>query len=471
MPKRNLAWILIIVMIALLMWQLPQTIAERDSVLRQFGPLVDASTQIRRRFVKSIDDGKLVRAANEAGIRAMIEDLHDPHAIYLNEEEYRTFKQRTEGRYDGIGIEVWVRDKGLEVLSREPDSPAMRAGILPGDIITRIDDMPTAGLTAGEAERLLYGPPETEIELTLVRPGATEKGPIQLRLFRSEIDLDPVRGWSRSVLGGWRFLLDPQRGIAYIRLTKFAPDVDDRLDEEVMRLQRGTLQGLILDLRDNTGGLLDSAREVADRFLDDGLLVRVSGRKTDEKRWFAKREGSYPQMPVVVLVNGETASAAEIVAGALRDHKRAVVVGERTYGKGSVQEVIELDRNAGAIKLTTAHYYLPNGECIQKTPNAQRAGTWGVEPNVKIPLSPDERIRLVEVRRAISRESIAPGESGADEEPESSGSFEEHDRGEAAKKLLDVDSQLRWALEHLQKRLKPIQPPPSSEDGMSETIS
>ncbi len=470
MPKRNLAWILIIVMIALLMWQLPQTIAERDSVLRQFGPLVDASTQIRRRYVRSIDDAELVKAANEAGIRAMIHDLRDPHALYLNEKEYRTFKQRTEGRYDGIGVEVWVRDQGLEVLSRAPDSPAMRAGILPGDLITRIDDVSTTGLTAVEAEHLLYGPPDTEIELTLIRPGSIDKEPIHLRLFRSEIDLDPVRGWSRSVLGGWRYLLDVRRGIAYVRLTKFAPDVDERLDEEVMRLQRRNLQGLILDLRDNTGGLLDSAREVADRFLDDGLLVRVSGRKTDEKRWFAKREGSYPHMPVVVLVNGETASAAEIVAGALRDHKRAVIVGERTYGKGSVQEVIELNRNAGAIKLTTAHYYLPNGECIQKTPAAATNGTWGVEPNVEIPLSAEERTHLVEVRRAITRETISAGKISADEAPESSGTFEEHDRRQAAERLLQVDSQLRWALEHLKKRLKPIQPPPSADDSESDTI-
>ena len=189
-------------------------------------------------------------------------------------------------------------------------------------------------------------------------------------------------------------MLDPELGIAYIRLIKFSPDVDERLDEEINRLRRQDLRGLVLDLRNNPGGLLDSAREVADKFLEGAvLIVRTAGRRSDEKQWFAMREGTYPHFPITVLINGSTASAAEIVAGALGDHQRAVVIGERSYGKGSVQEVVELENHGGAIKLTTAYYYLPNGRCIQRTMKSIQDGTWGVMPNLLVNLTAAQRAK------------------------------------------------------------------------------
>lgn len=454
MPKRNLAWILIVVVIALLMWQLPQTIARRDSVLKAFGALVDARAQIQKRYVDSVDEGKLVDTAVDAGIRAMIRDLDDPHAVYLNASDYKRFQERTDGRYGGIGVEVWVSESGLEVLSREPNSPAIRAEILPGDIITHIDGESTRGASLATVANMMHGPPDTEITLTVFTPAKSEQKikPREITLYRVLIKLDPVHGWSRTRSGGWRFVLDPDMKIGYIRLVKFTPDVASRLDQEIDLLLRDNLRGLVLDLRENTGGLLDSAREVADKFLDWGLIVRTSGRKADEKQWFAMREGTYPKFPLVVLVNGSTASAAEIVAGALRDHQRAVLVGERTYGKGSVQEVVELNDNNGAIKLTTAYYYLPSGQCIHRAAKPKQSVTWGVEPNLTVELTEAQKAQWLAVWRDIGRE-VVEGETESDPTTTMSASMEEPWAREAAKALLDADPQLRKAVEYLQEQL------------------
>jgi carboxyl-terminal processing protease len=468
MPKRNLAWILVITMITVIMWQMPQIIAGRDAVYRAFGPLVDARSQIRKRYVDDINDNQLTGAAVDAGIKAMVEQLDDVHAVYMNETDYARFKNRTDGVFGGIGVDVWPAESGLEVLSRAPNSPASAAGILPGDIITHIDGRPTNKVPLVDAvNNLLNGPPETRVTLTLTRPSdGPQSPPRQVIVERAVIHVDPIRGWSRGPTGGWRFMLDPERGIGYIRLTKFTPDADGRLDAEVERLLRSNLRGLILDLRDNTGGLLDSAREVADRFLDNGLIVRTAGRRTDEKAWYAMRDGTYPDIPLVVLVNGFTASAAEIVAGALRDHHRAMIIGERTYGKGSVQEVVELDRHSGAIKLTTAYYYLPSGQCIHRTPRAVEEGQWGVVPNIPVNLSEKQRAKWQTAWREVGREPVNPPETS---QPTTTTTRPEPVDSEgaetlaAANALLGADLQLAKAVEFLRSRLpapttQPVKP-------------
>lgn len=469
MPKRNLAWIVIIAMIALLMWQLPQTIAGRDSVLKAFGALVDARAQIRKRYVNIVDDDVLISAAVDAGIRAMVRGLGDPHAVYLSEEQYVRFKQQTDGLYAGIGAAVWSTEAGLEVLSREPNSPAARAGLLPGEIITHIDGKPTAGIPLIEAvNNMLNGPLDTEVHLTILTPatlklaGNGQRDSLEetreITLYRAIIKIDPLEGWSRSAKGRWRFMLDPELGIGYIRLLRFSPDVDERLDEEINRLQRHDLRGLILDLRDNPGGLLDSAREVADKFLDGAvLIVRTAGRRSDEKRWFAMREGTYPHFPMTILINGSTASAAEIVAGALGDHQRAVIIGERSYGKGSVQEVVELENHGGAIKLTTAYYYLPSGRCIQRTEKTIQDGTWGVMPNLLVNLTAAQRAKSLTAWREIRRESpIHDGMMGSDEDvSDKSPATKKSSMPDTATHLLEADLQLKKAVEYLQDRLRP----------------
>ena len=452
MPKRNLAWILVIVIIVLLMWQMPQIIAGRDSVYKAFGPLVDVRSQIQRRYVDDVDDEELVDAAVHAGINAMVEFLDDPHAIYLDQRAYERFKKRTDGVFGGVGVDVWATGQGLEVLSREPRSPAAEAGIQPGDVITHVDGESVCFVSLVDAvNNMLNGTPGTEVTLTVITPGAA--APREVTVRRAVIHLDPVRGWSRDSGGGWLYVLDPEARIAYIRLTKFTQDVDERLDKQIDQLIERRVRGLVLDLRENTGGLLNSAIEVADRFLDSGLIVSTRGRKTDPKQWFATHDIAYPRLPMAVLINGSTASAAEIVAGALRDHGRAAIVGERSYGKGCVQEVVELNRQRGAIKLTTAYYYLPNGECIHKTAQAALDASWGVAPTIPVNLSESQRTRWLKMWRRIAR--LAPSESGtkpqATRPGDSSTSAEARD---AAAELLRADLQLQKAVEHLRDRIR-----------------
>lgn len=465
MPKRNLAWILMVAVIALLMWQLPQTIAVRDSIYEVFGPLVEVRAEIRKRYVENVADAKLVESAVNSGIRAMVKELHDPHALYLTRDEYERFRNQTDGLFGGVGVEVWATDQGLEVLSREPESPAARGGVLPGEVITHVDGQPTKGVPLVEAVNgMLNGSPGTEVVLTVLSRRVTEgPNPRDVRVRREIIRLDPVQGWSREPTGERRYMLDPAAGIGYLRLTKFTPDVADRMDAEVTLLLRQNLRGLILDLRDNTGGLFDSGIAVADRFLDQGLLVRQAGRGTDERQWYATREGTYPHFKLAVLINSSTASAAELVAGALRDHQRAAIIGERSYGKGCVQEVLPLQRGGGALKLTTAYYYLPSGQCIHKTPEALTSGKWGVEPTIPVKLSDEQRNRWLAARREVMRE-IMPLTSAPTTEA-SSESAAEADRLHDQQTLLADDPQLAEAVSYLSR------PSPSQEDEQtSETV-
>jgi carboxyl-terminal processing protease len=456
-PKRNLAWILVVAVIVMLMWLLPQTIAVRDSIYEAFGPLVEVRAEIRKRSVEDVDDAVLVDAAVDAGIKAMVDKLHDPRAVYLNRRQYDQFRKRTDGIIGGIGAEVWATDVGLEVLSREPNSPAANADVLPGEIITHIDGRPMAGVPLFEAVNMLNGPPGSEVTMTVMARngprGGVEGGPStrEVRLRREEIEVDPIRGWSRSPTGDWRFMLDPEARIGYIRLARFTVGVDEGMDARVNRLLRHELRGLVLDLRENPGGLFDSGIAVADRFLERGLLVRKRGRKTAPAEWYAMREGTYPRFEMAVLVNGSTASAAELVAGALRDHGRAAIVGERSYGKGSVQEVVELDRG-GALKLTTAYYYLPNGECIHRSSRAIEAGQWGVDPTLPVSLTDRQRERWRAAWREFAREVVSEDAATQPAAPPG-GSSEALEREAAARGLLDADLQLHKAVEYLRSRI------------------
>ena len=472
MPKRNLAWILVVVMIALLMWQLPQTIARRDSVSQAFGPLVDARAQIRRRYVHDVSDDQLISAAVGGGVQAMIDRLGDPYARYMNQAQYDRFQKRTEGIIGGIGVDVASTERGLEVLSVQRNSPAHHADIRPADLITEIDDRSTIGLPLTDAVNgYLNGPPGTHVALTVVtiEPAASgsDGRTRRVELRRAEIELDPVRGWYRAPDGGWHFMLDEELGIACIRLARFSANSAGRIDEVTDRLLRENLRGLILDLRDNPGGLRDSALDIADRFLDEGLIVRIRGRGSDAKQWFARRNGTYPPIPLAILINQSTASAAEIVAGALKDHQRAVLFGERSYGKGSVQEVIPLAPGSGAIKITTAYYFLPSGQCVQRTRETVESGTWGVAPHHPVSLTPQQRQACLAAWRELGRAD--PGRNTTQPTTAAARStLDREKRRRAAETLLDADIQLEKALDHLRQTLTPTAQRPESQRAAPE---
>jgi carboxyl-terminal processing protease len=452
MPKRNLAWILVVALIALLFWRMPQTIAGRDELFAAFRPMLDVRNTILKRSAEPVEDSKLSSAAARAGIEAMIRELGDPYILYLDRETYPEFRKQTEGVFGGIGVDVLAVPEGLRVLSRIRGSPAARAGIRPGETIVTIDGLSAADLGLVDGVNRLSGPPGTPVRLE-VRDHAGKDRP--LRITRETIEINPIRGWSRRPDGSWRYWLDERNHIAYVRLVKFMPSAIRQLDAVVTPLVESGMTGLILDLRENTGGLLRTAIDIADRFLDTGLIVSVRGPKTDAREWSAQHEDSYPPIRVVVLVNRTTASAAEIVAGALRDHRRAVVVGERTYGKGSVQELVPLEDGGTALKLTTGVYYLPSGRCLQKLRGAGPNDQWGVEPDRVVKLDDAQRVRWLEAWYLAGAEPDEEESDAATTRPADAATQPSAD-DIALEHLLAVDPQLDEAL-------KLLRTPPGSE--------
>ncbi|MDB4971994.1 MAG: Carboxyl-terminal protease [Myxococcaceae bacterium] len=320
-----------------------------------------ALAHIELSYVSAVDQDKLIYGA----IRGMVRTL-DPHSDYLDPEEYRVLASDTRGRFGGVGVEIDVRDGWLTVTAVFPNGPAQRSGLLVGDRFVSIDGYRARDMPIEEAVRRMRGEPGTEVKVALRR--SDEQAAIETTLKREIISVDAVEA---------RVLEDRQ---VYVRLRVFQEtstrELADVLDQAVESLRnQGGVRGILLDLRDNPGGLLDQAISVADEFLEEGVIVSTRGRDGRElSSASARRSGTRPNWPLVVLVNGYTASAAEIVAGALRDHRRALIVGTRTFGKGSVQNVIELP-DASALKLTVARYYTPSGRSIQAE---------GIEPDVLI---------------------------------------------------------------------------------------
>ena len=369
--------------------------------------LVDTLDQIERNYVRPVDRRKLV----EAAIKGILSELEDPYSTYIGPEEMERFRTTIESKFGGIGLQVVVDRGQLKVSSPLPGTPAYRAGIIAGDRIVEIDGKSTENLSIDEAVRRLKGDVGTQVILTVIHPGKTARETI--RMTRESIHVETVLGDHRNPDDTWNFMLDPDKRIAYVRITAFSRDTADELRKALGDLQKEKLRGLILDLRFNPGGLLGSAVEVADLFVSQGRIVSTAGRNAREKKWEAHREGTFEGFPMAVLVNRFSASASEIVAACLQDHKRAAIVGERTWGKGSVQNVIELeyspDQTArSALKLTTAGYRRPNGKNIDKPPDAKETDEWGVRPDkgLEVKVDDEELFALMADRRA--RDILVP---------------------------------------------------------------
>ncbi len=369
--------------------------------------------RIKEDYVEGVKDKTLL----ESAIRGMLTGL-DPHSSYLDKEEYRDLQVGTTGEFGGLGIEVGLDDGFIKVISPIDDTPASRAGIQAGDLIIRIDDKPVKGLSLNEAVTQMRGKPGSEIRLTISR--GAEGRPFEVTIQRDIIHVASVK--SRS--------LEP--GFGYVRISHFQARTTDDMRSAIANLEKdnkGELKGLVLDLRNNPGGVLNAAVGVSDAFITDGLIVYTKGRLADSKLQFkAGPDDVLSGAPLVVLVNGGSASASEIVAGAIQDHRRGLILGTQTFGKGSVQTIVPID-DSTALKLTTARYYTPSGRSIQ----AQ-----GIAPDIKLEpgeFKPQGEPDLDPVKESDLVRHLDSAKSSKDDA-----------KGEAKKALAAEDFQLAEAL-------------------------
>lgn len=363
--------------------------------------LASVFNAIKQNYVEPVDDKKLI----ENAISGMVSGL-DPHSAYLDAEDFKDLQVTTKGEFGGLGIEVGMEDGFVKVVSPIEDTPAFRAGIKSGDLIIKLDDTPVKGMSLTDAVKHMRGQPNTKITLTVMRKG--ESKPFDVTLVREVIKVQSVRSK----------LVEP--GYGYLRLTQFQEQSTKDIVTNLQRLyKQGPLKGLVLDLRNDPGGLLNSAVGVAAAFLPDrSLVVYTDGRTEDSKRKFYATPDDYlrgdrddvlkglpagvKNVPLVVLVNGGSASASEIVSGALQDHKRATIMGTQTFGKGSVQTILPLSDSTG-LKLTTARYYTPSGRSIQAL---------GITPDVMVDETPDgvaiKRLREADLEHHLNNDKV-PG--------------------------------------------------------------
>jgi carboxyl-terminal processing protease len=386
--KRGFPVILLLIGMALGFSLAAQWVPNVSAVPRQDYESLEAFTNIlsivKKNYVEDVDTKNLVNGA----INGMLSSL-DPHSAYLTPELYKELQMDTQGRFGGLGIEITVRGGILTVVSPIEDTPAAKAGVKPGDQIFKIEDEFTKDMTLVDAVKKMRGPRGTKITISIKREGVPEL--IDFTLVRDTIRVQSVR--SRNL----------EEGYGYIRLAQFQERSDRDVQKalEKMAAEKGGLKGLVLDLRNDPGGLLTQAVRISDLFLDSGLIVYTDGRIDSQKqKYFAQKEGSWMDFPMVVLVNGGSASASEIVAGALQDHKRAVILGTKTFGKGSVQTILPLDDNS-ALRLTTARYFTPKGRSIQAL---------GIVPDIIVESTPQQQeAKTDEKRRPSLREENLPG--------------------------------------------------------------
>ncbi len=361
----------------------------------------EAYSRIKQNYVESVDDKELI----EHAIRGMLEGL-DPHSDFLMGDDYLDLKESTHGEFGGLGIEVGTENGFIKVIAPMDDTPAQKAGVKAGDLIIRLDEKPVKGMSLSKAVKLMRGKPGTELMLTILREG--EEQPLQIKVVRDIIHVVSVK--SR--------LLEEKFG--YIRISNFQIATARNLLEKVEKLQQqteGSLQGLILDLRNNPGGVLTAAVAVSDAFLDHGLIVYTEGRTADSKiTYSATANDILDGAPIVVLVNEGSASASEIVAGALQDHRRAVIIGQQTFGKGSVQTVVPV-MDGAAIKLTTARYYTPQGRSIQAE---------GIKPDIELAQVSIELSKKISAHSIKEKDLTGHLENG-DGEKQQQGESEESD--------------------------------------------
>ena len=471
MSRWNLAWLIGVTTAAVLgisiTYSAPTNPTATQQKHRNLKLLVDVLDEVQRKYVKELDQDKM-RELVENMVNGGLEKL-DPHSGFIGSDEYKQFRQNSRGKFGGVGIRLGIDPRSGQYLVESPiaGTPAYDAGVMAGDVIMKVDGKPLENWTLRKVIENIQGDPGTDVTLTVMHEG--EKKPVDIRMTRAEIKIESVMGDTHSKvnLKEWDFWIDPDSKIAYVRVNAFTETTVDELTRVVDSLQKTGMKGLVVDLRNNPGGLLRAAVEVSSMFLPDGKkVVSTKGRgNVVEEEFNAKlkaqmKPGTY--YPIAILLNRYSASASEIVAAALQDHARAIIVGERSFGKGSVQNLIEMEDGSTALKITTASYWRPNGRNIHRFPDSKEEDDWGVKPDkgYEVKLTDEERLEYFKWRR--ERDIIRrPGQ-----EPKA-------ENGEKKEKKEFRDKVLDKAVEYIRGEIKkndrgeaplPREHPPVDED-------
>jgi carboxyl-terminal processing protease len=428
MPRRNFAIIVLMLVVAVLCASKVRT-NPYNRVLTESMYIVD------RKALEDVGEKRLF----EGAMQGMLGSLKDDYSYYLPPAEQKVLNEELDSKFGGIGVKIDTRTRELVVLAPLFNSPAYKAGVRSGDKIVRINNQSTQGMSRADAAELLRGEPGEKVVLAVLHEG--EDKPVDLEITRAIIRVETVLGDTPDGKGSWNYFLPGTDKIAYVRVENFAEDTASELKGVLKTLHEQGMKGLILDLRQNPGGLLSSACEICGLFLkSDQLIVTTRGRNknaepVDDPRSTAG-DGPYLKLPLVVLVDAKSASASEIVAACLQDHHRATIVGQRSFGKGTVQEVIDLEKGCGAIRLTTAGYWRPSGKNINRKHGASDSDQWGVEPDAGCAVVVAGEDLKNFFRWRMKRDEQQPGEKAA-----------------AADDYQTADRQLEKAVEVLQKKV------------------
>jgi carboxyl-terminal processing protease len=454
MSRWNLGWLLGTAAVTLLGIAVSQsaTLREKDKDYELVRLFVDVLDEVEHKYVRELDP-EAKRKFVEDMVNGGLERL-DPHSAFINSKRYKQFAKDSIGKFGGVGIQISTdRQSGaLTVISPLVGTPAYEAGVMAGDVIVKIDGKSTENMPVGEAVDLIQGDPGQRITLSVLHEGSKE--PVDLEMARAMIQVQSVMGDLRKGDNPqeWDFFIDKANKIAYVRLVAFSETAAAEQRKTIEELQKEGLRGLIIDLRLNPGGLLKTAVEISDLFLTDGRIVSTRGRNNQEEVYDAHEKGTLllpaKDYPMVILINKYSASASEIVAAALQDHHRAIIIGERSYGKGSVQNVIKMESGTSALKLTTASYWRPSGKNIHRFPDSKETDEWGVQPDkgFDVPMKEEERFAYIVYRR---ERDIIVGKPGtpAPSKPKT---------GKEKDKKPFVDRVLDKAVEHLRNEIKKV---------------